>query len=168
MPGYTHRQQYQTFFSQDLESDRPRLHRPSGRVSGLFPEQLQARPLQNTEGPNQNTYPRKSRQRMRLSTAGPNGSATTIENEQEILDALTKSGFIGLDIASDGLDHIIATLGGAKLVVSIEGSRVCPICTSALRRIVGCSFWSRPTVTGSSSGAGGVPWSQGFNSSLGP
>ena len=131
MPGYTHRQQYQTFFSQGwTPTDRAYIdhlvvfqdysQNSSKRDRyKILRDQIKTR------------IPGRAANACVYLRRGQTGALRTIENEQEILDALTESGFIVLDIASDGLDHIIATLGGAKLVVSIEGSHVAH-CTMTL------------------------------------
>ena len=131
MPGYTHRQQYQTFFSQDWTStdrayiDHLVVFQDYSQNSSkrdrykILRDQIRTR------------IPGRAANACVYLRRGQTGALRTIENEQEILDALTESGFIVLDIASDGLDHIIATLAGAKLVVSIEGSHVAH-CTMTL------------------------------------
>jgi hypothetical protein len=53
---------------------------------------------------------------------GTTGTSRLIENEAEIIDTLTKRGFVVIDIGSDRLDHVIKTLLGASIVVSVEGS----------------------------------------------
>ena len=53
---------------------------------------------------------------------GQSGVPRVIQNEDEIIDALTKQDFVVIDVAADSLDHIIKTLLNAKLVVSLEGS----------------------------------------------
>ena len=53
---------------------------------------------------------------------GQTGVPRIIQNEDEIVDALVKRGFVILDVNSDSLDHIVKTLLSAKIVVSLEGS----------------------------------------------
>jgi len=53
---------------------------------------------------------------------GQTGAIRVIQNEDEIIDALTKRGFLVLDVASDSLDKIIKTLLHAKIIVTLEGS----------------------------------------------
>jgi hypothetical protein len=45
-----------------------------------------------------------------------------IQNEDEIVEALVKRGFVIVDMELDALEHILATLADAKLCISIEGS----------------------------------------------
>lgn len=53
---------------------------------------------------------------------GKTGAIRVIQNEDEIIDALVKRGFLVLDVASDSLDKIIKTLLNAKIIVTLEGS----------------------------------------------
>ena len=53
---------------------------------------------------------------------GNTGAIRLIQNEDEIIDALIKRGFLVLDVASDSLDKIIKTLLNAKIIVTLEGS----------------------------------------------
>jgi len=55
---------------------------------------------------------------------GTTGALRVIQNEEEIIDALTKNGFVVVDIASDSLEHIVQNLLHARIVVSLEGSHV--------------------------------------------
>jgi hypothetical protein len=53
---------------------------------------------------------------------GGTGTQRLIENEQEIVDVLTKNGFVTVNVEMDTLEHLLGVLAGAKLVISIEGS----------------------------------------------
>lgn len=53
---------------------------------------------------------------------GMTGVARLVANEDEIIKALLKKGFIVVDIASDSLEIIITSLMDAKIVVTMEGS----------------------------------------------
>ena len=55
---------------------------------------------------------------------GGTGVTRQIQNEDEIVDSLTKRGFAVVDVASDNLEHIVGTLLNAKVVVSMEGSHI--------------------------------------------
>ena len=55
---------------------------------------------------------------------GATGVERRVQNEDELLAALLKKGFEIVDVASDPLEHIIASLMNAKIVVSIEGSHI--------------------------------------------
>jgi hypothetical protein len=56
---------------------------------------------------------------------GQTGIARPIENEDEIIQMLVKTGFVVVDVAADSLEHVIASLLDAKIVVSVEGSHTC-------------------------------------------
>ena len=121
-PAYSHLQQYQTYFGQDWMS-----------IDRAYIEHLVI-----FQDFSQNTFKRKRYDilRARLQThfpqrfpstfvylkRGNTGVARKIENENEIIDALTKRGFVIADVGSDSLDQIISTLSSAKIVVSLEGS----------------------------------------------
>ena len=62
---------------------------------------------------------------------GEAGAGRLVENEEEILDALLKKGFLVLDVVNDVLEKIVSELLNAKIVVSVEGSHVSH-CTAAL------------------------------------
>jgi Glycosyltransferase 61 len=53
---------------------------------------------------------------------GRTGVSRLIQNEDEIVQFLMKRGFIVLDVETDSLSHIIKTLFGAKVVITIGGS----------------------------------------------
>jgi len=56
---------------------------------------------------------------------GSTGVARLVENEDEIIEMLVKNGFEVVDIASDSLEQIVASLMNAKIIVSVEGSHIC-------------------------------------------
>lgn len=62
---------------------------------------------------------------------GETGVDRLVRNEEEILEALLKNGFLVLDVAKDSLEKIVSELLNAKIVVSVEGSHVSH-CTAAL------------------------------------
>jgi Glycosyltransferase 61 len=55
---------------------------------------------------------------------GVDGVPRTIDNEDEIIRALTACGFTVLDTASTPLDELLGTLVNARIVVSLEGSHI--------------------------------------------
>ena len=55
---------------------------------------------------------------------GKTGTERLIQNEDELHDALSKQGFEVVDVSSDDLEYVIASLMNAKIVVSIEGSHI--------------------------------------------
>ena len=46
----------------------------------------------------------------------------TVQNEDEIIDELSRRGFVILDIKTDPLEKILAHFATAKIVISLEGS----------------------------------------------
>jgi len=124
MPPYAHRLQYQTYFGQDwtpidrariahlvvfqdfsqnsFKRERYRILR--SRIKARFPKYDQSAYV----------YLRR----------GQTGVRRPIQNEQEIVETLSKRGFMIVDIASDTLEQIIGILLNAKIVVSLEGSHV--------------------------------------------
>ena len=91
---------YQDFAQNSLK--RARLQLLRDRVRGRFP----------SGGSGSLVYIRR----------GASGVRRIVENEDEILETLVKRGFLIVDIESDSLERILEVLGGAKLVVSLEGS----------------------------------------------
>jgi hypothetical protein len=55
---------------------------------------------------------------------GSTGARRLIHNEGEILDVLTRNGFVVVDLDPDGLQQLLAVVANAKIVVSLEGSHV--------------------------------------------
>jgi Glycosyltransferase 61 len=122
--AFGHQQKYQAYFSQDWTPiDRARidhlvvfqdfsqnsLKRKRYRV---LRERIKAR------------FPGNIRRSHVYLRRGQTGALRIIQNEDEIIDALIKRGFVILDVASDSLDHIIGTLVNANIVVSLEGSHI--------------------------------------------
>ncbi len=56
---------------------------------------------------------------------GNTGTQRSIANEPEIIEDLSKRGFVILDVETDSLDRILSHLVSAKMVISIEGSQTC-------------------------------------------
>jgi len=124
MPAYPHLHHYQRYFNQTwVPTDRAHIDHLivfqdfsqnsfkrerykilRNRIKAYFPEKFG----------NTLIYLRR----------GNTGAPRTIQNEPQIMDALTKLGFVIVDIEFDSLEHIIGTLLNARLVVSIEGSHV--------------------------------------------
>ena len=124
MPAYPHRQQYETYLNQSW-----------GPTDRAFIDHLIVFQDFSQNSLKQERY-RHLRNRIKAHfTAnvgsdyvylrrGRTGTPRIIQNEQEILDALIKRGFVVVDVGSDELEHIIGTLLKARLVVSLEGSHV--------------------------------------------
>jgi uncharacterized protein YlbG (UPF0298 family) len=55
---------------------------------------------------------------------GKTGSRRMVQDEEDILDVLKGHDFTILDVDSDSLEHLLAKLSNAKIVVSMEGSHV--------------------------------------------
>ena len=76
------------------------------------------------------------------------------------MEALTKRGFVVVDVGSDNLAHILETLLSAKLVVSLEGSHVAH-CTYTIPESSGLTHLAAAgSILGRSSGLVGSPGSQ--------
>jgi hypothetical protein len=54
---------------------------------------------------------------------GATGAYRPVQNEEELLDALSRHGFMVIDVSSSSLEQILAILASAKVVVSLEGSQ---------------------------------------------
>jgi hypothetical protein len=54
---------------------------------------------------------------------GATGTRRPVQNEQELLGALTRHGFTSLDIDPNNLEQALTVLANAKIVVSVEGSQ---------------------------------------------
>jgi hypothetical protein len=67
-------------------------------------------------------FPRNGQETYVYLRRGRTGSKRLVENEDEIIELLSKHGFTILDIGSDSLEHILGVLVNAKIAVSIEGS----------------------------------------------
>jgi len=122
--SFGHRQGYQTYFGQDW-TPTDRAHIDDLIVFQDF---------------SQNSFKRKRYRALRdrikarfpdngsrlciYLRRGKTGIRRAIQNENEIIDALTRRDFVVVDVESDSLDHIIGTLVHAKIVVSMEGSHV--------------------------------------------
>jgi capsular polysaccharide biosynthesis protein len=78
-------------------------------------------------------FPRKHHQRLVYLKRGKSGQRRVLQNEEDLIEVLTKQGFVVVDVENDDLKTIIATLVDAKLVVSIEGSHIAH-CTFAVPR----------------------------------
>ncbi len=124
-----HQEEYERYFNQDWAP----LHR--ARIEELVLFQDFAQNSLKTE----RYHVLRSRVRAQLTgrkspfvylRRGSSGAARMINNEDEILNALTKKGFVVVDILSDSLNCILSHLIDAKIVVSIEGSHVAHCCFS--------------------------------------
>jgi len=67
-------------------------------------------------------FPRIGRETYVYLRRGKTGARRFIENENEIIKALSRRGFKILDIGSDSLEYVLETLVDAKITISIEGS----------------------------------------------
>jgi hypothetical protein len=66
---------------------------------------------------------------------GATGTPRPIANEQQIIQTLTKHGFIVADIENDSLEELLSVLCSAEIVVSLEGSHVAHCCFSLPRNV---------------------------------
>jgi capsular polysaccharide biosynthesis protein len=69
-----------------------------------------------------------TRNRLVFLRRGHTGATRPIVEEEQLVEALARKGFIILDVASDDLDQILKTLLQAKLAVSVEGSHITHCC----------------------------------------
>jgi hypothetical protein len=69
-------------------------------------------------------FPRGAQRRLVYLKRGADGVPRRIQNETQIIEALTACGFVVLDTGSTGLEEMLKTLVDAKLVVSLEGSHI--------------------------------------------
>jgi hypothetical protein len=53
---------------------------------------------------------------------GETGARRVIQNEEELINVLTKRGFLIASVETDSLEHLLRVLVDAKVVVTIEGS----------------------------------------------
>lgn len=68
-------------------------------------------------------FPPSSRSHLIYLRRGNTGVSRSVANEAEIIDELSRRGFIILDIQTDSLDRILSHLVSARIVVSMEGSQ---------------------------------------------
>jgi len=120
--AYAHQKQYQTWFKQDWTPvDRAQIkHLIIFQDSSQ--NSLKRKRYDHLRSQIKAHFPQKTRNAYVYLKRGQTGTPRIIENEEEIVDALTKRGFVVVDIVADSLEHIIDTLLAAKIVVSIEGS----------------------------------------------
>ena len=55
---------------------------------------------------------------------GHSGTSRLVANEDEIINELTKAGFVVADVEKDRLEDMLSKLANANIVISIEGSHV--------------------------------------------
>jgi len=132
MPAYGHLQQYQTYFSQNWACiDRAYIDHLVV-FQDFSQSSFKRKRYEILRKRLQFHFPERAPSTFVYLKRGNTGVARTIENENEIVDSLTKRGFLIADVATDGLDKLIRTLSSAKIVVSLEGSHndhcalVCP------------------------------------------
>lgn len=61
---------------------------------------------------------------------GTLGAMRRVANEAELIEILTKNGFVVADLDSESLEQILSTLVNAKIVISLEGSHIAHCCYS--------------------------------------
>lgn len=59
---------------------------------------------------------------------GRSGRQRLVVNEEEIIEALIKRGFVVADVEHDSLEHLLSILSSAETVVTLEGSHVAHCC----------------------------------------
>ena len=126
MPASTfgHRQEYQTYFAQDWTStDRARIDHLVV-FQDFSQNSLKRKRYKFLRDRIKAHFPQSGHDTYVYLRRGKTGVVRTIQNEDEIIDALVKRGFLVVDITSDSLDFIIESLLNAKIVVSLEGSHL--------------------------------------------
>ena len=122
--AFGHQQKYQAYFGQDwTPTDRARIDHLV-IFQDFSHNSLKRKRYRKLRGRIKTNFPGKSRGTLIYLKRGQSGVARTIQNEDEIVEALTKRDFVIVDVASDSLDQIIGNLVNAKIVVSIEGSHL--------------------------------------------
>ena len=124
MPPYPHLQEYQRYFDQDwVPTDRAFIDHLT-IFQDFSQNSLKQDRYWDLRKRISRHFPTKDRGAYVYLRRGRTGEPRTIQNEPKIIDALTKRGFVVVDVGSDSLAHILETLLSAKLVVSLEGSHV--------------------------------------------
>jgi hypothetical protein len=65
---------------------------------------------------------------------GSTGVFRPIANEHQLIEELSKRGFVVADIHSDSLEQLLAKLVNARIVVSLEGSHIAHCCYSLFEK----------------------------------
>ena len=121
---YLHQQQYQNYFDQSC-SPTDRAYIDHLIVFQDFSQNsLKKNRYQTLRNKIRARFPEKRSSVFIYLRRGQTGTTRPIQNEDEIIDALLKRGFVVVDVASNNLDDILEPLLNAKLVVSLEGSHV--------------------------------------------
>jgi hypothetical protein len=123
-PAFNHQQAYQSYFNQNwTPTDRALIDEliifqdfAQNRLKRSRYKALRDRIRTQFHSNNERQYIYLRR--------GHTGSPRTVENENEILEALVAQDFAVVDVETDELSHIINTLLNAKLVISVEGSHI--------------------------------------------
>ena len=124
LPAFGDGEKYQTFFSQDwTPTDRCRIDHLI-LFQDFSQNSLKQKRYQILRDRIKAHFPGNVSGACIYLKRGHTGVPRRIKNENEIVDALIKRGFVVVDIASDSLDHTIETLMKAKIVVSMEGGHI--------------------------------------------
>ena len=124
MPPYPHRREYERYFNQDwVPTDRAFIDNLT-IFQDFSQNSLKQDRYRDLRKRISKHFPAKDRGAYVYLRRGRTGELRTIQNEPEIIEALTKRGFVVVDVGSDSLAHILETLSSANLVVSLEGSHV--------------------------------------------
>ncbi len=123
-PPYIHQRQYQNYFDQSCApTDRAYIDHLIV-FQDFSQNSLKRNRYQALRNKIKARFPEKRSSAFIYLRRGQTGLTRTIQNEDEIIDALLKRGFSVVDVASINLDDILEPLLNAKLVVSLEGSHV--------------------------------------------
>jgi len=121
---YSHRQQYQAYLKQDwTPTERARIdHLVVYR--DFDQNSLKKKRYEVLRDRIRERFPSKGGERFVYIRRGRSGTPRLIQDEDSIIDALVKRGFVIVDVVSDSLEQILATLVDARIVVSLEGSHI--------------------------------------------
>ena len=124
MPVYVHQRMYQKYFEQNWEpTDRAYIDHLV-IFQDFSQSSFKRERYRKLRERIKKRFPVSTRRSNIFLRRGQTGSSRSIQNEEAIVGALVKRGFMVVDIASDRLEHIVEPLLSAKLVVSMEGSHV--------------------------------------------
>src|SRR5882762_7177424 len=127
MPDYRDRSGYERYFDQRwTQTERATIdhlvvfedfaqNQAKGQRYRLLRERLRAN---FAKGPRTFVYLKR----------GTLGAMRRVVNEAELIETLTKSGFVVADLNSESLEQVLSKLVNAKIVISLEGSQIAHCC----------------------------------------
>jgi len=127
-PVTEHKRKYAAYFGQDLTPTDRAFIDDLTIYQDYAQNSLKRRRYDALTNLVRSKFPRQHRDKLVYLRRGHTGVPRPVHNEPALVQALEKHGFVVLDVASDDLDHILATLTRARLVISIEGSHITHCC----------------------------------------